>query len=159
MKPSDYFKSMDEVEEYLETLAPMVTSEQYNILKIVLGFGEQEGEYVEIKSIGKIDKAIAELIQVFNKQGFTTLACCSGIMKEHPTWKQRQSAYVSFLDDGVIEKKLWIRKLTQDLDMGFEEGETYLKPSYSLQFNDINDEAIFEKWANIKRVIDKGDRR
>jgi selenocysteine lyase/cysteine desulfurase len=147
MKFSDHFSSMDEVKNWLERMKPYCTPEQYEAFKFVMGLGEQEGEYIEIEGIGKIDKTIASFVQELNQMGFHTLASCSGILEEHPQQTERISGYLSFLFDK--EQSKIVKQFAKELGLIYQEGECYLKPAFTIRIKGETDEEIRNKWRQL----------
>lgn len=152
MKPSKYWKSMDEIAEYLDDIKPRLTTEEFDILKTVMGFGDQEGDFIEIPKLGKIDKSIAYIIQSLNGRGFITLASCSGVMSEHIKWTTRKAGYLSFLDTGESVRSL-VSDMAKKLNLPYIEGETYLKPSVAVQVAAESDEELLKIWNSIFEIL------
>lgn len=128
---------MDEVKKYCEQFKPFVTEKEYKLLEQILGIAEQEGLYIEIEGIGKIDKYIAPYIKKLNDIGLTTLACCSGLQEDHPETKV-SSGYISFLYSD--QTKHTIQPIAKTLNLQYGEGECYLQPSITVYFKASSDE-------------------
>ena len=137
MKMSERFSSMDEVKAYVEKFKGFCSEEDYKLLLMLFGFGEQEGLYEEIEGIGKIDKSIARYIKDFNDVGLTTLASCSGIKKEHPN-SNIVEGYISFLDKDNIREI--VIPIANKLNLKHKLTECYLKPSIWVGFDMETDE-------------------
>ena len=146
MEMKDFFKSMDEVQEFADKMKKQLNSEQYNCLKKLLGLADQEGEYIEIIGIGKIDKSIANVVKLLNGLGYATLSSCSGVKEEHPTWESDQSGFIAFLDDGNSDRKEYIEKVANILNIQYDVGDAYLKPSYNLRIygDDLSKKKIWK---------------
>ena len=146
-KASNYFKTMDEVEAFLESLKERTTDNEYEAFKTVLGLADQKGEYVEVQGIGKIDKSIAEFIEQLNRHGFRTLSSCSGLMKEHLHATERLTGYLSFLR-GKEGKRIF--EICSALGLPAIENEVYLQPALTVQLTGESDDEIEEKWNRLR---------
>lgn len=144
MKASDYFKSMDEIEKFCESFRNQCTEEQYKTLLTVFGIGEQQGIFVELPNIGKIDISIANYIQKLNDAGLTTLASCSGLQKDHPD-TETKTGYISFVNSP--KALAVIQAVAQKLNLNWQESETYLQSSIFLKFEGGTDEIKEHLWG------------
>ncbi len=145
MKPSDHFKNMDEVRAYVEAYKKFTTPEQYDALLLVFGLAEQEGDYEMVIIDGEekqIDKFIAPIIKDLNRRGYHTLACCSGLQREHKNPKGHAYLSISFKDG--LKKKL--TSVIDDTEIGVEESECFLQQSLCLDIKAETDSIIEEKW-------------
>ncbi|WCK57588.1 hypothetical protein PP175_26345 (plasmid) [Aneurinibacillus sp. Ricciae_BoGa-3] len=106
---------------------------------------------MEIEGVGLIDISIAPFVEKLNREGFTTLASCSGLMHDHTIWTKREDGYLSFLYE---EKNSQLIKLiSEQLDLEYSEGECYLKPAFTLRFRGNSDEAVREKWRIFEETL------
>ncbi|PLS19544.1 hypothetical protein CVD28_03760 [Bacillus sp. M6-12] len=149
----DMFTSMEDIDIFLEWIKPTVTPEILETMKFMLGVADQEGESVEVEGIGLIDLSIAPFIQKLNKEGYETLASCSGLMKEHPKTKSdRLSGYLSFLNNGGEHLSL-IKKICDELELPCQESQAYFKPSLTVRFRGETDAEIEEKWKSFQSKL------
>lgn len=85
-RPSNFFKSMEEVRLYAESIKGNVPVEIYNDILLLLGLEENRAITSAVVIDGvevEIDKYISEMIAFLNNKGIKTLACCSGLQEEH----------------------------------------------------------------------------
>lgn len=152
MKPSEQFSSMEEVKEYVKSFKDFIGEKEYESLKELFGLGNQIGDYVIIAGIGKIDKSISKLIELLNKKGFITLACCSGLKKEHLNKADNIKGYISFWDYDKEKKKI-IKNIAKLCKFSFiDNNETYLKPSFAIEIK-TTDKIMGEKWDKVYEYI------
>lgn len=90
-----------------------------------------KSQYIEI-GVGKIDRSIASLIEFLNKEGFVTLASCSGMKSDHVE-KDINNGYISFDSDKSGEKLNDLMKIAKSLGLNFiEEGDCYFRKAITL---------------------------
>jgi hypothetical protein len=155
-KPSRHFKSMDEVKAFIDKHKASISNEEYNTLLIITGLGDQEGKFVELESIGKIDNTIVNVVKTLNSNDYITNSSCSGVRSEHPKWSDADfSGYISIVDDGNDHKKNVIRKIADELNLSFHEEEVYLKPSYTIRVKG-SDEHKKKAWNRFSELLDEG---
>ena len=152
METSDYFKSMDEIKALVEKYENVLSNDDYNTLKKIMGLGEQEGDYKDVIGIGKIDTSIVKLIKTLNKTNFATLSSCSGIRSEHNKWREDHSGYISFLNDGNEVRCNIIKEFAKQKQFKFEELEVYLRPAYTIRIYGT-DEAKTNAWHSLLECI------
>jgi hypothetical protein len=150
----DLFSSMEDVHIFIKYVEPTYPPEVIDALKFKLGVADQEGDSIIVEGIGEIDKSIAPFIEKLNKKGFSTLASCSGILKEHPKQSDRMSGYLSFLNEGQ-EYLSFIRDTCEELSIPCEESEAYFKPSLTVRFRGETDEEIEKKWTDFEKFLFK----
>lgn len=149
MKPSELFKSMDEVRNFCEQFKTCFKKDDYKLLEMLFGIGEQEGLYIEIENIGKIDRYIAPFIKKFNNLGLKTLACCSGLKEDHPT-SEVKSGYIAFLKSD--KAKNIIEPIAKKLNLECLDCECYLQPSITVYFKENTEGA---RKQNLKSFYDE----
>lgn len=143
MKASDYFKTMEEVLQFCESFKPQCTEAEYQTLLTIFGLGEQEGTFVELEGIGKIDIVIANYIQSLNQAGLPTLASRSGLQKDHPD-SETKPGYISFSRSPKALES--VQAVAQKLNLTWQESETYLQPSIFVKIEGGNDEIKEHLW-------------
>ena len=148
MKPSDHFKSMDDVRAFAEGLRPYVSEDGYQALLQFCGIGEQEGisETIEIGGVPcAIDRFLVPIVLDLNERGFETLACCSGLCNEHKSL--HSSGYLSIAyQDGLIEK---IKETITNPEIKIEESECYLKPAICITIPYTTEEKMEQDWEHL----------
>jgi len=154
-KASDYFKNMDEVADYVESLKMPPKGKYY--MRLLFGLLENEGDSIPVLIDGKkinIDISIADTVIAFNNAGLKVLACCSGLASEHTHAKTKHtSGYISILKTPSSETLF--RKLFTYKDIKIEyDGETYLKPSLSLKIEGSEKVKAY-KWKKILSDVKK----
>lgn len=150
-KASDYFSSMDKIEEMLEGLKKNCNEEEFLALQKALGLAEQEGVYREVEGIGKIDVSIADFIEELNTRGYRTLSSCSGISSEHPIGSDEGvNGYLSLLLD---DKREEVEEVCRLLELPVAEGEIYLQPALTIRFKGETDGEIGEKWEKFRTTL------
>lgn len=156
MKPSDYFKTMDEVKAYVESQRAVLSDEEYKALKLATGLNEQMGVFEELDGIGQVDRTIAPIIALLNQHGYITNSSCSGLKSEHEEWKKYEfRGYIAVIDDGNETRKRFIRDLVTGLPFTYEEEEVYLQPAYTIRVAG-SDEIKTEAWKQLlKRLKQK----
>ncbi|SHJ11203.1 hypothetical protein [Parasporobacterium paucivorans] len=155
MKPSDYFKTMEEVKAYVEGQRPYLSDEEYKSLKLATGLNEQMGKHVEIEGVGQIDKTIAPIIILLNQCGYCTNSSCSGLKSEHEEWKDYDfRGYIAVVDDGDEIKKNKLRDIVSALPFSFEEEEVYLKQAYIVRVSGT-DEHKNKSWEMLQKKLEE----
>lgn len=155
MKASEQFKSMEEVRQLAEQLRASVGEENFEYIEYALGILENQGIWQEVELNGeiiKLDRSMVDFIKDLNSRGYTTLACCSGLLSEHPNEKFKPTGgYIAFVFDAVLLADLqayFAEKVASGL-MVIEESECYLKPCVSIHIKSNNEEALKQEWSNI----------
>lgn len=155
MKPSEKFKNMAEVKEYVETMRGQVSEEDFELLQYLFGLLENRAISVPIIINGEevqIDRSIAPMIKDLIDRGYQTLACCSGVQEEHPQERFRpNSGYLSLAYDEKLFEYLRTR-LVDDL-IEIKQGEAYLKPSVSITIKSKEDAVLKDKWGLVWKVL------
>lgn len=142
---------MEEVEQFCKGLKKQCSEEEYKTLLKVFGLGEQEGNYIEVEGIGKIDFSIADYIKELNSVGLTTIASCSGLLKDHSYWEEPLAGYISFQDTPFTRKVL--ETATQRIGITYQESETYLKPSLYIRIDKKTDEVKELLWEVLVKEL------
>lgn len=154
-KLTDYFKDMNEVRRYVESLKVTQTDEDHELFLYLFGLLDNRGisEPVEIEGrIIEIDKFLAPYIKDLNQTGIKTLACCSGLQVEHPEDKYKpESGYLSFAFDRVVLEKL--QGLVSDSIIIIKESECYLQPCITITIKSKEDSVLKEKWVYVFEVL------
>lgn len=154
-KITDYFKDMDEVRKYVESLKETQTEEDYELFLYLFGLLDNRGisEPVEIegKSI-QIDKFLVPYIKDLNQMGIKTLACCSALQAEHPEDKYKpESGYLSFALDRDVLKKL--QDIISDSIIVIKESDCYLQPCITITIKSKEDSVLKEKWVYVFKIL------
>lgn len=154
-KPSDHFKSMDEVKALIDKHKDSISDEEYKTLLIITGLSDQEGDFEEVDKVGNIDISIASIIRHLNNKNYKTNSSCSGISSEHQKWRERRfSGYISIIDDDDKLKKSKIKEIAENNQFLFEEEEVYLKPSYTIRIQGT-DEYKKKAWRQLSENLAK----
>lgn len=155
MNPSEKFKNMAEVKEYVEAMRGQVSDEDFELFQYLFGLLENRGLSVPIEINGEkvqIDKSIAPMIEDLIDRGYQTLACCSGIQEEHPQERFRpETGYLSLAYDEKLFEYLRVH-LVDDL-IEIRQGEAYLKPSVSITIKSKDDAVLKDKWSFVWKVL------
>lgn len=152
MSLSKYFKSMDEVRSYVENFQKTSTLEEYKILLQIFGLGEQEGEF-EIVSVGgdekMVDRFLVPIIKDLNHRGYRTIACCSGLQREHTA--KRNYGYLSLaFEDRLIEA---LEAAINSQDVKIRELECYLQRSVHIEVVYRTDLDLEKQWMVLWDVL------
>lgn len=155
MSPSEKFKNMAEVKEYVESMRGQVSDEDFELFQYLFGLLENRGFAVPVEINGEevqIDKSIAPMIEDLIDRGYQTLACCSGIQEEHPQERFRpNSGYLSLAYDKKLFEYLRIHLVDDFIEI--KQGEAYLKPSVSITIKSKDDTVLKDKWNLVWKVL------
>lgn len=155
MSPSEKFKNMAEVKEYVESMRGQVSDEDFELFQYLFGLLENRGFDVPVEINGEevqIDKSIAPIIKDLIDRGYQTLACCSGIQEEHPQERFRpNSGYLSLAYDKKLFEYLRIHLVDDFIEI--KQGEAYLKPSVSITIKSKDDTVLKDKWNLVWKVL------
>lgn len=147
----DLLESMEDVHIFLEWIKPTTSPELYNGIRLLLGMADQEGDAVKVEGVGLIDKSIAPLVGWLNREGYITLASCSGLLREHPKQKEQMKGYLSFRAGGLNEAM--IETVASRVGIPVETGMTYFEPSITIRITGENDEERERKWAEFEKSL------
>lgn len=155
MNPSEKFKNMAEVKEYVEAMKGQVSDEDFELFQYLFGLLENRGLSVPIEINGEevqIDKSIALMIEDLIDRGYQTLACCSGVQDEHPQKRFRpETGYLSLAYDERLLEYLKVHLVDDFIEI--KQGEAYLKPSVSITIKSKDDAVLKDKWNFIWKVL------
>lgn len=138
--------------EYLKRFA--TNGEEARAAELLFDLAPQEGKAVEVEGVGLIDVSISEYVKELNARGYYTLACCSGLVREHKN--AQKAGYISFAQSDRTMAML--RTVCTETGLEYEEDECYLTPSLTVRITGDEDEkeAIWERFfACFKRYIEK----
>lgn len=158
MSIMEQFKNMDEVRAYAEKYRPHLSDEDYAIMLFVLGLLDNEGIAVPVTIDGNevlIDRYLAPYIEALNRNGYATLACCSGLEEEHEQARfNSRRPYISFAFSEPLFQAL--KEAEAKLKVTVEEGTAYLKRSVSVKFQCDTDYEIKARWAALMDFLMPG---
>lgn len=156
-----HFSSYDEMVAFVEIYREH--TELYDILRYLCGLYPNEGESVMVDIDGKevaIDASIAPYVIELRKHGYETLACCSGLVREHRGAKYSKSSpsgYISILrDEETLERVSGLSAVPgvkTELD-----ADCYLQPAISFRLKAETDGELVEAWDTlVKTLLDLGE--
>ena len=85
-RPAHFFKSMDEVKAYAESIKGKVPDDIYEDILFLLGLEENEAITEKVVIADEevvIDKYLVDFVKYLDKNGYKPLASCSGLIEEH----------------------------------------------------------------------------
>jgi len=154
-RPSNFFKSMNEVREYAESIKDKVSEEVYNDILFLLGLEENRAMTTKVIINNKeedIDCYIADLVNYLEEKGYKPLASCSGLQEEQQQsiHKPKQGYlavkffdnYYKYLKDNFIVDGITIEK-----------SECYLQPAINITVKAETDEKLKELWDKLSEFI------
>lgn len=155
MHPSDYFKSMSEVESFVAGFKGMFAPDDYEFLRYYFGLHENNAVSVPVIIQGnevRIDSYIAPMIDNLNNRGIQTIASCSGLQEEHLHSKFKPGGgYLSIaFDEKLLE---FLQSRLDDPSISVSEDECYLKPAVLISIANQDDSSLKEKWGIIENVL------
>lgn len=129
----DYWKEAEAWINYLEMRG--ASCEEIHGFKKLLGLLPNEAlKSIEIEGIGLIDEGIADIIEWLYNHGYSTLASCSGLQREHKVGICG-SGYISFVDNE--RNRELIEALCSDgYDYKPTLSNTYFTDSISITFDE-----------------------
>lgn len=156
-----HFSSYEEMVAFVEIYREH--TELYDTLRFLCGLYPNEGESVIVEISGKdvaIDATIAPYVVELRKHGYETLACCSGLLREHKGAKYGKSSpsgYISILRDKEALERISglpaVPGITTELD-----ADCYLQPAISFRLKAKTDEKMVEIWeALVNNLLDVGE--
>ena len=150
-RPSDFFKSMDEVKAYAESIKDKVPEDIYEDILFLLGL-EENTAITEKINIGNvevdIDSYIVDLVKYLDEKGYKPMASCSGLQEEHQTSKhQPKQGYLAIEYSPMFFKYLFdffgIEGITID------KSECFLKPCITFTVKADTDEELKRLWDEL----------
>ncbi|MBE7032897.1 MAG: hypothetical protein E7406_01550 [Ruminococcaceae bacterium] len=149
--PSNFFKDMDEVRAYAESIKDSVSENVYNDILFLLGLEENKALTTMVKINGEdvaIDRYIADLIKFLEDKDYKPLASCSGLQEEHQDslHKPKQGYLaIKYLDN-------CFKYLSENLNIdgiSVEKSECYLQPAINITVKADTDEELKDLWNRL----------
>lgn len=122
-----------------------------DMLLFVLGCLPNQGISSNVLIDGKdvpIDSSIVQIIASLNKQGFPTLACCSGLDCDHKDVRpilKPSSGYLCFADTAPNRAKLKSMPPIPGVTVEWDT-KCFLQPAISVHFEKYEDALLMERW-------------
>ena len=150
-RPSNYFKSMEEVKLYAESIKGKVPEDIYNDILFLLGLEENRAitTSVSIENVEvEIDKYIADLVSFLNNNGLKPLASCSGLQEEHEhSLHKPNRGYLAIAYSDECFSYLF--DYFSILGITVDKGECYLQPCITFYLESDSDESLKSLWDKL----------
>ncbi len=150
-RPSEFFKSMNEVRAYTESIKGKVPDDIFDDILFLLGLEENKAITEEVIIAGEevaIDGYIVDFVKYLDNAGYKPLASCSGLDEEHQESKHPPTqGYLA------IEYKFeYIEYLFNHFDIKgitIDKGECYFKDCISFTIKGTTDKEKKRLWDEL----------
>ena len=155
---TQHFSSFEEMVEFCEIYREH--PDLYDSIRFLCGLYPNEGKAAPIEIDGKqvlIDASISRHVANLRDAGYETLACCSGVKREHEGAKFNEDAdhgYICLLRNEETQERIKHLPVRSGVTID-QNADCYFKPAITIKLKAENDDKLEQLWEmTVQELID-----